>query len=459
MKRSMMLAAALAVVVPPADAGVAPQGERNLAVATRRFYRADVGTSLQGLCRVPFELLEPVRQGPDGFGAYRLSLVVRDSAGATLTEQSWSQRVPASVLNVQGASAVEQFRFALPRGRFAVDVAVTDSASGRVVRSTVEVEAFGQAPPASDLLLSANIRQAPDSAVPGAGELLVGGFLIAAQPEPVLTPSQSRLFYYVELYPSGPVEARVTARVRDGRGRELTATRAESVSLAGAGVATSGLDLAGLPEGEYRLELDIAMPDTTVVRTAAFRMAGFQTEAAIARAVQAQAADVFARFTEDQLDSLYRPLVYIQERGERGVYEGLSAEGKRNYLRQFWGRRDPTPGTPVNEAMREYYGLMNAANLQFREGGAGDVPGWRTDRGRIYIKYGAPDEVLRRPQSVTQPYEAWKYTQGRPRKFVFVDETGLGHFVLVFTDERREPSRLDWERLLGAEAVAEIIRF
>jgi GWxTD domain-containing protein len=438
----------------------AEQGtDRDLVVAARRFFRADIGTSLQGVCRVPFALLAPVRRGADGFAAYRLTVVVRDSAGLVLTEQSWGQRVPISMLDVAGASSVEQFRFALAEGRYAVEAAVTDSASGRVVRSTLEVRAFGGAPPASDLVLTGAIRQAADSIVPGAGELVLGGFVLAAQPDPVLTPSQSRLFYYVELYPSGPAEAMVTARVRAADGREVIATRPESVKLEGYGVATSGLDLAGLPEGAYQLELEVSLPDTTVRRDAPFRMGGFQTEAAIARAVGRQAMDVFGRFTDEQLDSLYRPLVYIQEGPERGVYEGLSTEGKRNYLRQFWAKRDPTPGTPVNEAQEEYYALMNQANVQFREGGAGDVPGWRTDRGRIYIRYGEPDEVLRRPQSVTRPYEVWKYTRGRARKFVFVDETGLGHYALVYTDERREPSRPDWEQMLGPEAVLDVQRF
>jgi GWxTD domain-containing protein len=458
MRRAAVLMVGLATTIRPAPAATR-QNDREVLVTARRFYRADIGTSLQGLARVPFALLDPVRTGAAGFAGYRLTLVVRDASGATLTEQGWSQRVPLAVLDVEGASAVEQFRFALPPGRYGVEVSVVDSASGRVVRSTVDVEAFAAPPPASDLLLSATIREAPDSAIPGPGELLVGGFLVAAQPEPVLTPSQSRLFYYVELYPSRRVEASVMARVRRPDGQEIIATRAEAVQLDGAGVATSGLDLAGLPEGEYRLELEIRLPDTSLVRSAPFHMAGFQTEAAIARAAETHVADVFARFTEDQLDSLYRPLIYIQEGRERGVYEGLSLEGKRNYLRQFWEKRDPTPASPVNEAQREYYALMNDANQQFREGGAGDVPGWRTDRGRIYIKYGQPDEVLRRPQSPTRPYEAWKYTRGRARTFVFMDETGLGHYVLVFTNERREPSRLDWERLLGREAVEDIARF
>jgi GWxTD domain-containing protein len=458
MTRKVMAGTLAAAMLLPAGPGQGG-GERDLAVAARRFYRADVGTTLQGICRIPFALLEPVRRGADGFAAYRLAVMVRDSAGLVLTEQSWVQRVPLHMLDVAGASSVEQFRFALAEGRYAIEATMTDSASGRVVRSTVEVQAYGDPPPASDLLLSGAIRQVPDSGLPGAGEFRLGGFVIAAQTDPVLTPSQSRLYYYVELYPPGPAEARVTARVRAPDGRELIATRPESVSLEGHGVATSGLDLAGLPEGEYRLELEIGLPDTTVRRSALFRMAGFETEAAIARAVGQQAADVFGRFTDDQLDSLYRPLVYIQEGPERGVYEGLSTEGKRNYLRQFWAKRDPTPGTPANEAQEQYYALMATANAQFREGGAGDVPGWRTDRGRVFIRYGEPDEVLRRPQSVTVPYEVWKYTTGRPRKFVFVDETGLGHYVLVYTDERREPSRLDWDKLLGPEAVLDVQRF
>ncbi|MGH7341975.1 MAG: GWxTD domain-containing protein, partial [Candidatus Rokuibacteriota bacterium] len=134
-------------------------------------------------------------------------------------------------------------------------------------------------------------------------------------------------------------------------------------------------------------------------------------------------------------------------------------QGKRNFLRQFWARRDPTPATSANEAQKDYYRLMALANLEFREGGAGDVPGWRTDRGRIFIRYGEPDEVLRRPQSPTRPYEVWKYTRGRPRKFVFLDETGFGHYQLIYTDERREPSLSNWQELLGTEAVVDVQRF
>ena len=457
MKQGLWQGAVLAVIT--AGAASAQSDPDALAVAAIRFYRADVGTTVEAFCRVPFRLLERVQGGTEAFGAYRVAITVRDSSGLALTEQSWTQRVPAQMLAVPGASSVEQFRFAVPGGHFRMEVAVTDSASGRVARRTVALDGFAVPPPVSDLLLTSGIRPAGDSAVEGGGEFSRGGFVITAQTEPVLTPMQSRLFYYVELYPGREVNAAIATRVRTPEGREVIATVPESVSVSAAGVAASGLDLAGLPPGGYHLELAVVFPDTSVTRSAAFVMAGFETEAAIASAV-GQSRDVFAGLTEAQLDTLYRPLIYLMEGNERGIYEDLSVEGKRNYLRQFWARRDPAPQTPGNAFQDQFYRLIARATREYREGGAAEVPGWRTDRGRIYVKYGEPDEVLRRPQSgSTKPYEVWKFTRGRLRKFVFYDETGLGNYALLWTNEQREPSRANWEELLGPEAVQDIERF
>lgn len=447
-----------ALVCSALAAQQATGGDATLAV--RRFYRADGTTAVEGVSRVPFAMLEQVRGGSEAFAAYRVALVVRDSTGLALTEQSWSQQVPVPMLAMAGASAGEQFRFALNPGRYMVEVSITDSASGRVARTTTEVTAFRGRPLASDLLLSGAIRQGGDSVPAAPGEVRRGGFLIAAQTEPVLTPSNTQLFYYAELYPGTAADAELIARVVTPDGRQIVETQPESVHVEPAGVVTSGVDVAGLPAGAYRLELAVRLGDSTVMRSAPFRMGGFDTEAALARVAGQRAADMLASMTEDQLDTLYRPLVYIMESGERGVYEGLSPEGKRNYLRSFWRRRDPTPATPANEAQEDYYRLVAYATRAYREGGAGEVPGWRTDRGRIFLRYGEPDETLKRPQAgATQPYEVWKYTHGRFRKFVFYDATGLGHYELIYTDEQREPSRSDWQQLLGREAVLDVQRF
>jgi GWxTD domain-containing protein len=431
-----------------------------LALSATRFYSARQGTTVEAACTVPFGLLDLVEGGVGGFAAYRVTVVVRDSTGLALTDQSWTQRVPARMRGIFGASAVEQFSFAVPGGRYTVEFAVTDSASGRTTRVSRTVAGFTPPPAASDLLLSTGIRSAADSGlVEGPGEFRRGGFLISAQPVPVLTPSQPMLYYYLELYPGRNVEARLAAHVRTAEGREIIATPAQPVSVHDAGVVATGLNLTGLPPGDYVLHVEFMLPDTTVTRSAPFTMVGFDSEAAISSAF-GQSADVFAPLTEHQLDTLYRPLIYLMESSERGIYEGLSVEGKRNYLRQFWTRRDPTPDTPGNEFQDQFYRLIARANQLYREGGAAEVPGWRTDRGRIYVKFGEPDEVLRRPQSgSTKPYEAWKYTRGRPRKFVFYDETGLGNYALIWTNEPTEPSRANWVDLLGVEGVQDVERF
>ncbi|HWC74408.1 MAG TPA: GWxTD domain-containing protein [Gemmatimonadales bacterium] len=174
----------------------------------------------------------------------------------------------------------------------------------------------------------------------------------------------------------------------------------------------------------------------------------------------AQQDTLFSTASEATLDSLYGPLVYLMKADERGRYGSLNVEGKREFLRRFWQRRDPTPGTPRNETMEAFYDRVARVNREFREGGAAEIPGWRTDRGRIYLKYGPPDAVLSRPQPpATNPYEVWRYQHKKQRKFVFLDLTRFGNYALIWTDERLETSRPDWYLLLGPGAVEDAMRF
>jgi GWxTD domain-containing protein len=453
----------------PADAsaGQVPAGAAtggSVEVGVARFYRAAAGqTVIDGFCRVPFALLEPLtRGGDDVVAAYRVTVAVRDSEGLELLSQSWSSRVPARLLPVPGGSAVEPFTFAARPGDYAVEVAVTDSASGRVSRQTLSVAAFAEPPPVSDLLLANGIRAAagPADSTPRRGEVRKGPLFLEASSRPVLTPRQARLGYYAELYATATETVTVAMRVLTAQGTAVVSVAPERVALEAGGGATRGfVDLAGLPPGDYRLELVVTGSVGEGRRAAPFGMAGFETEAALA-AVDPGPRDVFEAMTEAQLDTLYGPLLYLMTADEQGLYPSLSAEGKKRYLRQFWAKRDPTPGSARNEAQEDFYRRIAEANQRYREGGAAEIPGWRSDRGRIFIRYGPPDEVLSRPQAgSTNPYEVWKYTRGRALKYVFWDQTRFGNYALIWTDDRREPSRPNWQDLLGAEAVQDVERF
>jgi GWxTD domain-containing protein len=170
----------------------------------------------------------------------------------------------------------------------------------------------------------------------------------------------------------------------------------------------------------------------------------------------------YSKATEAELDSLYAPLGYFMHRDEQGVYPSLTVQGKRDYLRRFWARRNPTPGASDNKAADAFNDRLAYVNSHFREGdpaGTG-TPGWRTDRGRIYLENGPPDITLSaRWPAVPLPFTVWKYTRGKERKYCFVDLTLFGNYVLVYSSDEHETTRPDWPLLLGVQASQEILNF
>jgi len=455
--KTLLVAAALAVQL---TAGAAAQ---SLEIGLTRFYRSAGGqTVVDGFARVPFTALDTLTRGPNGVAAYRVAISVRDSANLQLVEQSWTRSLPARMLATARGSTLEHFMFAASPGTYTVAVTVHDSASGRVTREQVPFTAFAAKPAASDLLLATAIR-----AVVGAdttlapGELRKGSAIIQAAVRPLLTPQSAQLGYYLEWYGgrTAPAEtAAVSVRILHLDGTPVVTTPAQQVPFgAGGGVTRAMIDLAGLPPGEYGFEVMVAGSDTTAARRAPFRMGGIET---VTLAEPPPPPDVFEGKSEATLDTLYAPLIYLMTSDETGIYSSLTVEGKRTFLRRFWTKRDPSPGTPANELLAAFYGRIGEANRRYREGGAAEIPGWRTDRGRIFIKYGPPQEVMQRPQAGnTLPYEVWKYSSGRLLKYVFMDLTQFGNYALIWTDDRREPSRPNWQSMLGPEGVQDVQRF
>ncbi len=128
------------------------------------------------------------------------------------------------------------------------------------------------------------------------------------------------------------------------------------------------------------------------------------------------------------LDEAIDQLEYIADGDEIDkMREAKSQEEKLRLFNAFWARVDPTPDTPENELMIEYYSRIEFANQNF----SSYFPGWKSDMGRVYIKYGPPDFIERQPFSMdSQPYEIWEYYQHNLR-LIFVDTSGFGNYRLV----------------------------
>jgi len=101
---------------------------------------------------------------------------------------------------------------------------------------------------------------------------------------------------------------------------------------------------------------------------------------------------------------------YIITAEERAAFKKLTTDEVREaFIEKFWERRNPIPGSAENEFKEEYYRRIAYANSHY----AGSLPGWKTDRGRIYIMYGPPDEIDSHPAhdhvNFAKPTEYWTY--------------------------------------------------
>ncbi|HSR53303.1 MAG TPA: GWxTD domain-containing protein [Acidobacteriota bacterium] len=150
---------------------------------------------------------------------------------------------------------------------------------------------------------------------------------------------------------------------------------------------------------------------------------------------------------------LNEDVYYIISDEERKVFRSLTTEEeKEQFVEQFWFRRDPDPRTAINEFKEEHYRRIAYANERFASG----VPGWLTDRGRIYIIHGPPAEIDSRPtggtytrpfhegggDTTTYPFEVWRYRYieglGNDIVLEFVDPTNSGEYRLALNPEEKD---------------------
>src|SRR5215467_622235 len=144
---------------------------------------------------------------------------------------------------------------------------------------------------------------------------------------------------------------------------------------------------------------------------------------------------------------------YIITSAERTAWKGLKTDEEREaFIESFWLRRDPTPDTVDNEFRDDHYERIAYANEHFASG----IPGWKTDRGRIYIMYGKPDEIESHPSGGTYdrpieegggttstfPFEIWRYRYiegiGNEVLLEFVDPSMSGEYRMTIDPSEKD---------------------
>lgn len=395
-------------------------------------------TRLDVYTRVPYSALRFLSTN-DGFRArYGVTIEVHeleggDNAGNLVQTRMWEQAVNVSDF---GQTQTDQLfdrtiqSLEIEPGQYLIEFQIDDEASNRsfVKELAVDVRDMDRPVAISDLILIDAFDSEANSITP-----TVSNRLGSEQ-------QHFKLFY--ELYSEEARKVRVT--------REVVRIRKNTGP-------PSVKSLLGLGSGDEVANAELSYQETTPRDVRRGRnqyvieipLADFRVGDYMARiTVEDENGSVLDRAEKPlslqwtgladhvrNLDDAIAQLSYIAKRKDvKHIKEAPNDRERLKRFREFWSRRDPTPGTERNERMEEYYYRIAYANRQYGKFGNG----WQTDRGQVMVLFGEPDHVDRHPFNFdVKPYEVWYYYQ-IGRRFIFIDETGVGDYELLvpYWDER-----------------------
>ncbi len=342
--------------------------------------------------------------------------------------------------------------FRLMPGRYRVVVAaydVLESSRRDSVVLSVPVRPFaGRGVVFSDVELSTDIHSSADTT----SMFYKNTLEVVPNPGALFGAMLPFLYYYVEMYGLehhvGNGRLLLSSTIRNSFGEALTRSERPQQRVAGPSVALDKLNVTALKSGTYMLNVALRDSAGQEVASASKKFYIFKPGTVPDSARRLPPADYTASeymvMTADELDLEMQQIRYAATPAEMKQTELLKdLPSKRNFLFEFWGRRETDQRSPTNEFKTEYRRRIADANAAYTNSFRA---GWKTDRGRVSILYGMPDEVERFPSSSeSNPYEIWHYNslQGGVI-FVFVDRSGMSDYVQVHSTHRDELRNENW---------------
>ncbi len=392
--------------------------------------------------------LEFVPQEDGWVAKVLMQLNILDEQGNEVENRMWntlSKVKDAKEAETVDYMIIDQVGTKLKPGSYQITLQATDVNSTSQGEATLkaEVKEFSKKKlQLSDLELAFNIET--DTT---AGRFAKAGQKVLPNPSRVFTHTGGMVYFYAELYnladaPKAKPEYELKFKVLDTTGKKAKDFGKQTKTKPGnSAVVISGINIGTFAGGEYVLQLEAKDKETSkkAYSTKNFVVIRELTEEELI-------AEEIKRFKQD--------VAYIASLGELDMFDQLNFSGKRNFIAEFWRKRDPDPETPENEFKIEHYRRINLANLRFsRTRESND--GWNTDMGRIYILHGEPSEIERHPSTRdTKPWEQWNYHKLQGGAYlIFLDKDGYGVYRLIHSNLRGEVYDSQWEERIKTGAM------
>lgn len=389
-------------------------------VGSANFFDPESGTSrLEVFCKVANDQLQFIKEENGYRASFQVLCVVynqkgRQVTGDVLSNTQWVGSYDQT--NSRQEFTLTQFHFSLPPGEYRLSVWVENQHSKEIIRKETQatVPSFdGSSLMLSDLLLVDETGPVETQS----GALANGDLPVVPRVDRIYSDLHPQLSFYFEIYDlssDGPEGSfyEVVSEVADLFGEVVLVDSSTVLRQKHLSFGHRSLVITSLEEREYFLRLRVRDPETgrTAQRETPFTVRW----------------SILGHVSKDYQEAIEQ-LRYIATADEYKTLKEAQGDERKEAWLKFWADRDPTPGTPENEMKDEYYRRIEYANAHFSVVG----PGWKSDRGRVYIVYGRPDEIERHTMEIgLKPYEIWYYYNSNHR-FYFVDESGYGDYRLV----------------------------
>lgn len=326
--------------------------------------------------------------------------------------------------------------FTLTADTVSLQLTMRDSSSGRSgeIGARLPVQRFGAALSMSDLFFISALQR-PDGTADH--PFLRHGLIMLPNParsfDAARAGAKGWFYFEVNQLPANSTTYTLRYSLFDLAGRELLTEERPALPVQQANSSrVEKLDLDRVPPGTWRLELVLTAGGMTASRRGYFTRCGGEPDAAAALPM-----------SEKDQERYLEQLRFIATREEIRLFESLDIPGKQQFILRFWQEKDPTPETPGNEFMVDYFARLAEARQRFR-GGLG------SDMARIWLRYGEPLQIERQASNTryNKPVEIWNYAVNGTTQFVFVDRSNDGHWALVHSNHPDEFSNAQWEQEL-----------
>lgn len=377
-----------------------------------------------------------------------------DSADRSIAVHRWIVPVERSTPRAEPPQElIGQQNFLLEPGQYRVQLFVQDvhdtlrRAQARFLLSVRPFER--QRLQLSDIQLATQIVQEESAAV---SPFQKGLFRIVPNPTLEYRGTDPVLHLYVELYnakrcaPNGGV---LRYELLDALRRPLWQLERPYQPSSDALADVVGLPLNVVPSGVYTVRVSAWAGNDSVAAEKRFYVLNPEMppqEFAGATEDSLFEQSEFATYSPQRVEEELEQIAFIASPQEMEVARALTElRARQRFLFRFWLQRDPLPQTPVNEALQDFRERVRYANTFFSS--PRWKVGWRSDRGRVLLRYGFPTQREVVNATPTQrAYEVWFYSELRGgTSFYFVDMTGFNDYVLVHSTFPGEPFAPDWQ--------------